>query len=179
MCNLLQFFRKKISEINAFSTKLYFALVSRKWEKFTTLCELEVTQHTKEIMEIYAFLAKISWNQRIYLKNYKRVDLTEKNFGDSKFFIFPHCAVCTYIQCVKTRNLSPIKYFVKSTINIFTNTVTFTNFLLITAVSKLRKSHCGKIYSHQNFFPSNQLFSNLFSKCVGFTKFLPKKRESM
>jgi len=35
-----------------------------------------------------------------------------------------------------------------------------------------------KIYSHQNFFPLNQLFSNLFSKCVGFTKILPKKRES-
>ena len=35
-----------------------------------------------------------------------------------------------------------------------------------------------KIYSHWNFFPSNQLFSDLFSKCVAFTKFLPKKRES-
>ena len=28
------------------------------------------------------------------------------------------------------------------------------------------------------FFPSNQLFSDLFSKCVAFTKFLAKKRES-
>ena len=27
-----------------------------------------------------------------------------------------------------------------------------------------------------NFFPSNQLISGLFSKCVVFTKFLPKKR---
>ena len=35
-----------------------------------------------------------------------------------------------------------------------------------------------KIYSYQSFFPSNQLFSNLFSKCVAFTKYLPKKRES-
>ena len=35
-----------------------------------------------------------------------------------------------------------------------------------------------KVYSHQNFFSSNQLFSNLFSKCVGFTKFLPKMGES-
>ena len=31
-----------------------------------------------------------------------------------------------------------------------------------------------KIYSHQYIFPSNQLFSDLFSKCVVFTKFLPK-----
>ena len=28
------------------------------------------------------------------------------------------------------------------------------------------------------FFPSNQLFSDLFSKCVAFTKFLPKKCDS-
>ena len=34
------------------------------------------------------------------------------------------------------------------------------------------------IYSHRNIFPSNQLFSDLFSKCIVFTKFLPKKRES-
>ena len=34
----------------------------------------------------------------------------------------------------------------------------------------------GKIYSHRNFFPSNELFSDdLFSICVAFTKFLPKK----
>ena len=31
-----------------------------------------------------------------------------------------------------------------------------------------------KIYFHQNFFPSNQLFSNLFSKWGGFTKFFQK-----
>ena len=35
-----------------------------------------------------------------------------------------------------------------------------------------------KIYSHQKFFPSNQLFSDLFSKFFVFTKFLPKKPES-
>ena len=35
-----------------------------------------------------------------------------------------------------------------------------------------------KIYSHRNFFPSNQLFNDLFGKCVAFTKSLPKKRES-
>ena len=38
-----------------------------------------------------------------------------------------------------------------------------------------------KICSHQNFFPSNQLFSGLFrlsTKCVVFTKFLSKNRES-
>ena len=52
-------------------------------------------------------------------------------------------------------------------------------------------THCGKmkkysqhtveewkIHSYQNLFPSNQLFSNLLSKYVGFTKFLSKKRES-
>ena len=33
-----------------------------------------------------------------------------------------------------------------------------------------------KIYSHQRIFPSNQLFSNLYSKCVDFTKFLQKKK---
>ena len=37
------------------------------------------------------------------------------------------------------------------------------------------KSQCGKM---TKFFPSNQLFTDLFSKCVVFTKFLPKKRES-
>ena len=41
-------------------------------------------------------------------------------------------------------------------------------------------AHCGKMKncSHQNFFPSNQLFSDLFSKCVAFTKFLPKTHET-
>ena len=34
-----------------------------------------------------------------------------------------------------------------------------------------------KIYSHNNFFSSNQLFSDFFSKTVAFTKFLPKKCE--
>ena len=36
-----------------------------------------------------------------------------------------------------------------------------------------------KICSHWNFFSSNQLFSNLFSKAVAFTKFLPKNRERL
>ena len=36
----------------------------------------------------------------------------------------------------------------------------------------------NKKNSH-HFIPSNQLFSDLFSKCVAFTKILPKKRESI
>ena len=37
-------------------------------------------------------------------------------------------------------------------------------------------AHCGKMKNllSPNFFPSNQLFSDLFSKCIAFTKFLPK-----
>ena len=34
-----------------------------------------------------------------------------------------------------------------------------------------------EILSHQRKISSNQLFSNLFSKTVTFTKFLPKLRE--
>ena len=51
--------------------------------------------HTVEITEIYShgFLAKISWKQRIHKKNNSRVDLTEKKFGESKYFLFPQCAV--------------------------------------------------------------------------------------
>ena len=44
--------------------------------------------------------------------------------------------------------------------------------------SVLRIVEKWKIYSHRNFFPSYQLFSDLFRKCVAFTKFLPKKHES-
>ena len=39
---------------------------------------------------------------------------------------------------------------------------------------KLHTVEKWKIYCQQNFFPSNQLFSNLLSKCVVFTKFLSK-----
>ena len=35
-----------------------------------------------------------------------------------------------------------------------------------------------EIYSHRKNISSNQLFSDFISKCVAFTKFLPKKRES-
>ena len=62
------------------------------------------------------------------------------------------------------------------------------NFLSKTVIQKFRKLHTVhsavhtvekcKIYSHQIFFPSNQLFSDLFSKCIAFTKFLQKKPES-
>ena len=36
----------------------------------------------------------------------------------------------------------------------------------------------SEIYSHRKNISSNHLFSNLFSKHVAFTKFLPKMRES-
>ena len=43
------------------------------------------------------FFAKISWKQRFYSRSYQRVDLTKKYFGESKFFIFPHCERMTTI----------------------------------------------------------------------------------
>ena len=45
----------------------------------------------------------------------------------------------------------------------------------------IKISHSVKkreIYSHQKNISSNQLFSDFFSKNVGFTKFLPEKCES-
>ena len=60
--------------------------------------------HSVEITEIYsqhAFLAEISWKQRVYpIRDYYRVDLTKYFFGDSKFFILPHCALsATAVWC--------------------------------------------------------------------------------
>ena len=54
-------------------------------------------------------------------------------------------------------------------------------------IQKFRKLHTAvcdlsvekrEILCHQKNISSNQLFSNLFSKTVTFTKFLPKMRES-
>ena len=43
---------------------------------------------------------------------------------------------------------------------------------------KINTTHCEhEILSHQKNISSNQLFSNLFSKTVTFTKFLPKMSE--
>ena len=42
----------------------------------------------------------------------------------------------------------------------------------------MERAHCGKINPHRKLFSSNQLFSNFFSKYVGFTKFFPKYSES-
>ena len=43
---------------------------------------------------------------------------------------------------------------------------------------KCKYKKLWKIYSHQTFFPSNQLFSDSFSECVALTKFLPENRKS-
>ena len=50
---------------------------------------------------------------------------------------------------------------------------------MVNLVSRVPISHCGKTRNSlsPNFFSSNQLFRNLFSKNVTFTEFLPKMRE--
>ena len=52
---------------------------------FTKKCGSNENSHSDFFWE------KISWKQRFYQISYKRVDFTKYFYGESEFFVFPHC----------------------------------------------------------------------------------------
>ena len=83
-------------------------------------------------------------------------------------------AVKWFIQSLWIKHLFSLeKYFVKTAFNKWKFSCFFTEILRRNRACTVNK---WKIYLLSlKFFPSNHLFSDLFSKCVAFTKLLPKK----
>ena len=135
-------------------------------------CDLVSHIFGKNFVKLTVLLRKLqkSWFNEIF-------------FGETKFFVFLHCAIPTVWKNEKfgltNKIFRQFSYLVISLVKTllsrnFCQKCVRLNRSSFHTVHTVHTVEITEIYSHWKNISSNCLFSNFFSKNVTFTKFLPK-----